>query len=65
MNLELLANQAWQLRVNINLCIESECIGRAARTTPSVRKERLNRVHAKAYQRFLRRQAAAFDCVAL
>lgn len=62
MNLELLVNQAWQLRVKINLCIESECIGRSARSTPSVRKERLNHSHARAYQRFLRRQAAAFDC---
>jgi len=54
--LEALENQAWNLRVKLNRIIESECIGRAARSTPSVRKERLNHAHARAYARFLRRR---------
>jgi hypothetical protein len=59
--LEELENQAWNLRVKLNRMIESECIGRSARVTPSVRKERLNHAHARAYSRFLRRQDKRFS----
>jgi len=61
MNIEELENQAWVLRVKLNRIIEAECIGRAARSTPSIRKERLNHAHARAYSRFLRRQGKRFS----
>jgi hypothetical protein len=54
--LEALKNQAWALLVKLNKCVDSECIGRAARSTPSVRKERLIHTRTNAYIRFLRRQ---------
>jgi hypothetical protein len=59
--LEVLENQAWNLRVKLNRIIEYECIGRAARSTPSVRKERLTHAHARAHKRFLRRQDKRFS----
>jgi len=43
--LEALENQAWALLVRLNKRVDSECVGRAARSTPSVRKERL--IHAR------------------
>lgn len=59
--LEELENQAWNLRVKLNRIIEAECIGTAAKSTPSFRKERLNHAHARAYSRFLRRQDKQFS----
>ena len=59
--LEELENQAWNLRVKLNRIIEAECIGTAAKSTPSVRKERLYQAHARAYSRFLRRQDKRFS----
>jgi hypothetical protein len=54
--LEVSKNQAWSLRVKLYKCIENECIGRAARSTPSVRKKRLRHAFARAHARFIRRQ---------
>jgi len=61
MNIQILENQAWALRVKLNRLIESECIGRPARSTLSVRKERLYHAHSRAYTRFLRRQDKLFN----
>lgn len=54
--LEILKNQAWTLRVKLYRRIEYECIGTAAKSTPSVRKEKLYHAHARAHARFIRRQ---------
>ena len=54
--LEALKNQAWNLQIKLNKIIQSECIGKAGRSTPLVRKKRLSHAHARAYARFLRRQ---------
>ena len=56
MNLEILIQQAWSLRVKIRQCVETECLGKAARTTSLLRKKRLNHAYARAHARYVRRQ---------
>ncbi len=56
MNLEILVQQAWSLRVKLRQCVEAECLGKAARSTVLVRKERLNHASARAHARYIRRQ---------
>lgn len=56
-NLDKLSDQAWNLRVKLNKIIEDG----VGNSIPSVRRERLNHAHARAYDRFLRRQDAQYD----
>ena len=45
MNLEILVQQAWSLRVKLRQCVETECLGKAARSIFLVRKKRLNHAY--------------------
>jgi len=56
MNLELLVQQAWSLRVKLRQYVETECLGKAARSIFLVRKKRLNHAYARAHARYVRRQ---------
>jgi len=61
MNLEILVQQAWSLRVKLRQYVETECLGKAARSTFIVRKERLNHAYARAHARYVRRQNKLVD----
>ena len=55
MNIELLARQAWSLLRKLDRIIEADIICTGAMSTPSMRKQRVYRTHARAYTRFIRR----------